>query len=193
MHKYTTDSREEKFIYPSLAAISILVVYLIRNYIPNVPIQYTAVFIIYGANIYLFDRFIWKISLLKKVGIIKTPNLNGEWKGYFQSIHDDFKEKNDAYLSITQRWTKIEITFKSDQSRSMSRSGSMLVKQEDGIQLMYEYANNPDVVSTDTMHYHLGTAHLKLIEDGLKWILDGDYYTGRDRSTFGSLHFEKRQ
>jgi hypothetical protein len=52
--------------------------------------------------------------------------------------------------------------------------------------LVYEYTNDPSAKSVDTMHAHRGLAFLKLSIDGK--ILEGDYYTGRDRGNHGSMY-----
>ena len=61
---------------------------------------------IFGILYSLFDKFIWKWKILHKLGIIKIPNLNGKWKGNFQSSYHDFKENLPVILIIEQSWSK---------------------------------------------------------------------------------------
>ncbi len=53
----------------------------------------------------------------------------------------------------------------------------------------YEYVNEPKPLAPTLMQIHRGFADLTLSLDGR--VLDGDYYTGRGRQTYGSLHLEK--
>ncbi len=58
-----------------------------------------------------------------------------------------------------------------------------------GIVLSYEYRNEPLPRAVETMHAHRGTCSLELSSDGET--LNGDYYSGRDRREFGSIHLAK--
>src|SRR5258706_167212 len=50
--------------------------------------------------------------------------------------------------------------------------------------LIYQYQNQPLVGAANSMHMHFGTAMLRISEGGC---LVGDYYSGRDRRTFGRI------
>ncbi len=56
--------------------------------------------------------------------------------------------------------------------------------------LDYEYVNEPNAHAVEGMHMHRGTARLVLSEDGR--VLEGEYYTGRDRKSHGTLRLEKQ-
>jgi predicted pore-forming effector associated with SMODS systems len=53
----------------------------------------------------------------------------------------------------------------------------------------YQYTNEPVVSARSTMHTHRGTATLVLKNGGL--ILEGEYYSGRDRQNIGTIRLEK--
>jgi SMODS-associating 2TM, beta-strand rich effector domain len=53
----------------------------------------------------------------------------------------------------------------------------------------YEYANEPAADAVGSLHAHRGTARLVLTPNGK--VLEGDYYTGRDRKSHGVLRLEK--
>ena len=82
---------------------------------------------IFGILYSLFDKFIWKWKILHKLGIIKIPNLNGKWKGNFQSSYHDFKENLPVILIIEQSWSKICIKGKFNHSKSSSDTASIKV------------------------------------------------------------------
>lgn len=51
--------------------------------------------------------------------------------------------------------------------------------------LTFEYTNEPKSGAQDTMHPHLGLNRLRLSPDATT--LEGDYFSGRDRQTFGHM------
>jgi hypothetical protein len=57
------------------------------------------------------------------------------------------------------------------------------------IMLSYEYINEPRVSATASMHMHRGTGRFVLSGGGN--VLEGEYYSGRDRQTFGTVRLEK--
>jgi hypothetical protein len=88
-----------------------------------------------------------------------------------------------ASATIRQSWTRMSVTMDFALSRSRSLTGALLAEGEFGTELHYEYANQPKYTATESMHTHKGTCVLLVHDDRL----EGDYYTGRDRMTFGSI------
>lgn len=136
----------------------------------------------------LFDKWIWRIGLLRTLGIIKTPDLNGAWNGFVATSFDDHADQHAANVKILQTWTKISIFLESAQSESHSLTASILTRQPGGTSINYEYKNEPKSSAKNTMHAHRGTAVLKLRNNNE---LEGEYYTGRDRNNFGSIRLKK--
>lgn len=54
--------------------------------------------------------------------------------------------------------------------------------------LHYIYRNAPGSLSSDSMQMHLGTVSLVCFADTR--VLEGNYYTGRGRQTYGTMRFE---
>lgn len=81
MHQYSVDY-DRKIIYFGLAFISIALTTGINKLLQfnNFSIAVTG-FTIFGLVFLLFDNWLWKIPYLHKLGLVKTPNLNGTWKG----------------------------------------------------------------------------------------------------------------
>jgi hypothetical protein len=142
---------------------------------------------LYGLFYLFFNEHLWKISLFKRIGLVKVPNLNGTWKGKVISSFDDHKNKTSATIEIKQKWNQIEIFQDTKTSRSKSVIGSIITYELTGAILSYEYINEPKANAKDSMHVHRGTARLIYIKD--KKQLEGEYYTGRDRQNFGVLKF----
>lgn len=100
---------------------------------------------------------------------------------------DEQRGDHRIEAEAVQDWTHISIKMRGEYSRSESLVGSIFVGND--IVLDYEYWNEPLPNAVETMHAHRGTARLMLSADGRT--LSGDYYSGRDRQNYGSLHLEK--
>lgn len=195
MHPYTTDSNERKSVPLYIAVLSIvaaLILILITEAIPfAIPwwIDGTSVLGFYGLFYTIFNRYLWKSRLLRIIGLVKVPNLNGTWNGDLSSSFDKQATKKNATIRISQTWTGISIHLETDSSKSHSLIAAIMTKSPIGAVLSYEYLNEPLPNAKDTMHCHRGTCRLTIQSD--ENILDGQYYSGRDRQNFGTLRFEQ--
>jgi len=193
MHPYATDSSERKYVPLLIAVISVSLAWLL-NWILNalhltIPwwIDAPSVMGFYGLLYSLFNRCFWRVPILRKVGLVKVPNLTGTWKGYVASSFDEHCTKHDATVTIRQNWSGISITFQTEHSSSHSLTACILSESPIGAVLNYEYLNEPKPDARETMHAHRGTARLTLKGGSL----EGEYYTGRDRQSYGSLSLRR--
>ncbi len=194
MHPYATDSSVRKSVPLYLATLSIGAAYLLHVTLGNVIpwwIDVPSVIGFYGLFYLTFERLLWKMRLLRQLGLIRVPNLNGEWSGYLCSSFDGRDGQHAATLNIRQNWTQLDISMRAEHSRSSSVIATITTSDPVSRTLSYEYINEPRSDAIDTMHSHRGTAMADLSTVNGKWILDGEYYTGRDRLNFGTFHFEK--
>ncbi|MGE7828508.1 hypothetical protein [Paenibacillus sp. NPDC093718] len=193
MHAYSTDSNERVNIPFYLAAASILSAWILPKFLNwiglSVPWWFDAPAVMgfYGIYYKLFDTLFWK--WLAKVGIIQTPNLNGLWKGHFLSSYDGHTTQKVATIEIKQTWTKMCIVFRNGTSRSKSMTSSIITTNAEGIVISYEYQNEPNYDTVSTMQIHRGFTRLTLSTN--KKELDGEYYTGRGRLSYGTMRFTK--
>jgi SMODS-associating 2TM, beta-strand rich effector domain len=136
----------------------------------------------YGALYALFDRYLWRKSFVRKLGLARIPNLTGHWRGYLVSSFDGHAKQHNLMIHIFQSWTQIVVYLTT--TTSMSRSCTAVIQMDDpeGVSLVYQYENQPLANATRTMHMHYGTAMLRITNGDC---LAGDYYAGRDRQTFG--------
>lgn len=93
----------------------------------------------------------------------------------------------DINVTIEQTWTSMIVRVESTGSVSRSVSANLTVGSE--MSLSYEYINEPRVSADATMHTHRGTARF-VVKPG-DAVLEGDYYSGRDRQTFGTARLER--
>jgi hypothetical protein len=144
----------------------------------------------YSAYYELSKHVLWRPPIMQKWGGVKVPVLIGSWKGHVITSFDEAKGKHPVEATIVQNWTEIQISMKSAYSKSHSIVGSILISEDETV-IDYEYKNEPLATAIGTMHAHRGTASLVLSAGG--HTLSGDYYSGRDRQNFGSLHLEKQK
>jgi hypothetical protein len=198
MHPYAInlDERDKIPIYLFLFSIiiTIVVFYLLNRLLTNFPLWVNiffsppTVFGIYESLYNIFDTYAWNRV---PFSIIKTPNLNGKWKGYLKSSNDNFVNKYDCEACIEQTWTNILITFKMPASTSTSLIAGISTLSKTNSSLDYEYLNKPNASSANTLHVHYGFTRLSIVKEKDRWMLNGDYYTGRDRRNFGEIYLEK--
>lgn len=194
MNSYTTNSDEYKKIYLFLAVLSILSAYalgkgLIYFNINLWWLDYPSVAGFYGIYFYLFNYHLWKKSILSKIKLVKTPNLNGQWLGFIESSFDNFTSKKDVRVTIIQTWTKICIKLQSEQSRSKSEVCGIVIEENREATLVYSYISEPISKAPQTMNIHKGTMIFTLNQKQNE--LHGEYYTGRSRSNYGTISLKR--
>lgn len=191
MHNYITKNGDRSRIYFLLALISIALGYCIHEIFTSHNIQLPWWFeipsipAIYGLAFILFDLYIWKIPILRKMGIVYYPDISGTYK---VSIYSSF-DKNNKYIGeilIKQTWTKISICLETEGSRSYSEAGSFFRSRPDELILSYSYINEPKSNATETMNIHRGAAMHFINLENLQ-SHSAEYFTGRGRENFGSM------
>ena len=190
MHGYSTDTDEKRVVTLFLAAMAIALAWVSSNLLAAVHLSMPwwadapSSMFFYGVLYALFDRHLWRHPLVHKLGLVKTPNLTGCWRGYLTSSYDNHAKRHDLSVDIFQSWTQISILFSTVTSVSRSCVAVIQVSDPEGIALIYQYENQPLADATRTMHMHFGTAMLRMLNGNG---LTGDYYAGRDRGTFGRI------
>lgn len=193
MHPYATDSSERKYVPLLIAVVSVFLAWLLNRILNalhvTIPwwIDAPSVMGFYGLLYPLFNRRFWRVPILRKIGLVKVPDLTGTWKGYAASSFDEHSAKHDATITIRQNWSGISIMFETEYSRSHSLTAAILTESPTDTVFSYEYLNEPKPHARGTMHAHRGTTRLTLKGESL----EGEYYTGRDRQNYGSLSLRR--
>lgn len=193
MHPYSTDSRERETVPLYLAAAAIASALLLSvifkevDWAPPAWLDAPSTIAFYGMYYQVFRKWIWRWPILRTIGLIKVPYLAGTWNGHVVTTYDELKGKHEVRVIVKQDWTHFQFSLSSKHSQSKSTIGGILV--QDGIAISYEYLNEPLSNALDTMHTHRGSVRLALSEDGET--LSGDYFTGRDRTNYGSLFLKR--
>ncbi len=190
MHPYATDSDERRIVPFFLAAIGILAALGLNTALTalylTVPwwLDAPAPLAFYGILYLCFNRWLWRAPLLRTLRIVRTPDLARRWKGTVASSFDERASEHPVDAEIFQTWTRILVTLESEYSRSHSTIAGILADAPGGPLLTYEYVNEPKASAAGGLHMHRGVARLRLRKPNL---LDGEYFTGRDRQNHGTL------
>ena len=191
MHAYATDSNERRSV-PLLLAIASVLCALALNRLQIVAqfqlpwwIDAPSVVGFYALFYAIFDNCLWRMPILRKIGIVNLPDLRGKWKGHIASSLDGHASQHGTTVNIRQSWSRASIELWTETSESKSLSATVLTENRNAIEISYEYLNEPKADAAKTMHTHRGTTRLTLSPDRRK--LEGAYYTGRDRQSFGVL------
>ena len=198
-HNYSTDSTERRSIPFFIAAAAIGATFTVFRFldlyhitIPRWATPPIDTMAFYGCFYELFDRWIWKWSILRRCHIIRVPDLSGSWTGRVEPVETNGTSTGlavgaDLKIRITQTWTSISIIADAILSKSHSLSANLITNGE--CTLSYEYLNEPRSTAPSTMHTHRGIARLILSEKA--GILKGEYYSGRDRQNIGTLYLRR--
>lgn len=201
MHTYSTDNKYRVTIPAVIGVISFLVVQyfdqlrtlfpsygLLEGWVPSFGIVMSIPYVV-------FNQWLWRNSLLRTLGIVKVPDLNGTWEGTGTTYRPDTdeEEKFDVEVTIRQRWRTISIELATDDSRSRSLGATILTDEGITPTLTYQYRSEPKPTAPETMHTHRGTTTLDYREENGEIELEGDYYTGRERRTYGHLHLMRSE
>ncbi len=191
MHPYEVEGQRKVVV--ALAAASILMVWLVHvvldviDFNPQWWLSVPSFAGSYSGLYWLFDRYVWKLGLLKKLNLVPLPNLNGKWVGEVKSSYNQGGIAQSVSVVILQRWTKMLVRLESEHSRSLSIAARLRTDDLPNPELSYQYVNEPKSNAPVTMEMHRGTATLELTGSGL----EGDYYTGRGRGEVGTIKLRK--
>jgi hypothetical protein len=195
MHGYSTDSGERRVVPLLLASAAIALAWVSSRILSVthllVPwwLDAPSSLALYGTLYALFDSYLWRNGLVSKLGLVRIPNLAGQWRGYLLSSFDGHQKRYHIVITIFQSWTHIAVFLTTATSMSRSCAAVIQVDDPEGVALIYQYQNQPLADAMKTMHMHFGTAMLRVSNDDC---LVGDYYAGRDRRTFGRIYCRRQ-
>jgi hypothetical protein len=202
VHDYSIDNHPKEKILFALAFIAIVSAPILNSSVQIILISLgtktgwssiTAipVFGLFGFLYWLFNKYFWRISWLRK--FLLVPDLNGK---FVVDGLTTLKNGNAAEYSwcgvvtVTQSWSKILIHMQAKQSSSKSVSASIHLEDSVGYRLLYHYENDPAADQLE-LKKHTGTAELLFDLEGLT--ANGHYYTDQHRNTVGIMELRKSQ
>jgi hypothetical protein len=174
-----------------LSAVSLAVVWafngIVKAFWREVPIwiETPSVVAVLVALYALFDRHLWSWPVFRMFRVVDFPDLRGRWTGRVRST--DSREA-EAVLEIDQTASKVIVSLYTEGSQSVSQIADFKPATNGALQLHYSYRNEPAPHSPGSMQIHVGTGALTYFED--MNVLEGEYYTGRGRQTYGTMRFQ---
>ena len=191
MHSYETEGRGKVVV--AIIGVSVLLVWLLHvgmnalDFEPRWWLSVPSLAGCYSGLHWLFDRYVWRLGLLRTLKLIHQPDLNGKWVGEVKSSYSQDGRAHSVSVVVMQRWSKMVLRFETEHSRSTSTTGRLRTADLPNPELSYQYVNEPMPTAPGTMEMHKGTATLELIGSGL----EGDYYTGRGRGEVGTIKLRR--
>ena len=192
MHPYLGDEQARIRVFLIAAFLSVItarVFYVALGYLPfSIPwwIETPSVLGFFWRYVWLFDNHLWRMRVMRRLGWLYIPNLNGNWLAEIKSSYSGFDRPIQARVLIRQTASRMSVSLESETSLSHSiQAALMRTDRLSRFELVYNYVNSPKPDSVATMSIHQGTTWLRISEDGD--VLDGEYYSGRDRQSFGRI------
>lgn len=197
MHEYIISSHDRKYSYYFIAIISGLfgvgIAFLINAIKTNYGIIVAAPsgLAIFGLIFFLFDHFIWKYPPLYILGLVKIPNLNGDWVATISP--SEAGNKISAKVKIHQTYSKIGIHLETDQSNSLSKMATIEMAHPTMFTLRYEYSAEFQRDEQSTILRHYGVTSIRLKSDDHHFLNEhlANYYTEQGRDSHGEIVFKK--
>lgn len=146
---------------------------------------------------FVFVKWLWRRSLFKR-WLVQVPDLQGTWKGEFQSTWESPETKQrppstKMLLVIRQTFSTISCTVFTKESVSYSRAAQIAKDEEsDAISLSFNYTNRSKATIRDRSAIHDGAAHLRVVTNPTR-MLEGEYWTSRCTTGDMKLHFASRE
>lgn len=198
MHTYASDSNDRIVVPGALALMAVAVAYVINLIVGyfklGLPwfIDAPTVMGAYGGLHWLYNSRLWR-ARTRNGNLSPIPDLNGHWEGRLISSFETEPGKHVekvCRLSIHQTWSSIMVLLNTDTSRSWSTMAAVYSRESPHFGLKYDYTNKPtSVLADDKMEEHCGTAQLLYSRESDT--LNGDYYNGRGRQTYGRFEFRR--
>jgi len=116
-HPYATDSNERKNVLFILAILSVIICYGIYYILEHKTIEVSywisipSVFGVFGFLYLIFNEWLWRISFMHKIKLVRVPVISGEWTGTLKSSYDNFQANKNIRIIVYQTWTEILIVL----------------------------------------------------------------------------------
>jgi len=195
MHGYHVPTEIRLRCYSILAILSIVSALLVHEIISRkniiVPwwIDAPSVMGFLGLFSGIYDQWWWKKWPFGRYEFLMIPNISGHWQLSQKTSHQGFGSSITANCLVRQTSSNISISIEYPESHSNSRSAAFLRREQlSSYELEYRYISYPKPSAPPKMEMHQGVAWLKISDDCTQ--MEGEYFTGRGRQNYGSLHFD---
>ena len=146
---------------------------------------------VFGGLYWILNKWAWRWPGIGMA--LKVPDISGTWDCVGKTLDQDGTTKHNwqAEITIVQSWDKLRIRLATTTSGASSISAALAHDSIDGFVLLYHYSNDPKANgSAIGLAAHTGCSVMTISKD-LK-SAHGEYFNGRDRMTFGTMDWTKR-
>jgi len=121
----------------------------------------------------LFNKYLWRIPLIKKLLSIEVPYVGGIWIGELVSSYDSFATSQPVELEFFQTFTDIRECYNSTHAVEESIAAEILPEREGNARIVFVYKTT---ATADRKGYtsHEGAAILHVQDDGK--LITGEYF-----------------
>jgi len=133
----------------------------------------------FGVLVWIFDRFAWRWSWINAA--IGIPVLDGYWEGELirNLVGGAAPEKRIVKMTVTQRWTTMNIVFSGQSSTSTAGVIAIYVSDPKNISMRWMYDAKDNSADPAKNRYVEGTTQLTLSEvNGVRRLV-GTYYSAK--------------
>lgn len=144
---------------------------------------------VFGLLYWVLNKWAWKWPGLCLA--LKVPDISGTWDCIGRTLEADgsIKYEWQATVTIVQSWDKLRIRLTTQQSGSSSIFAAIANDSVDGIVLLYHYRNDPKTGAAGLVS-HTGCSVMTITPE--LNAATGDYFNGRGRMTFGTMHWTRK-
>lgn len=194
---FSSDCNEYTNLPPAFALLSIILAYLLSTLLKSLSFDYwfidvPSVWGFYWIIKKVYSKWLWKVQILSgKIKFSKIPNLNGDWRGVLNSHNSGNQMQIEFKAKVFQDWDKLSIILETSFSKSESSYCHMSFVSPEGAYLTYLYVNKPKIGAPADFQIHNGLCELLISKNEKS--MEGEYFTGRGRSTIGNIEFYKKE
>lgn len=189
MSTYSIDDDKRIKSVGLLIAFSVIIYYCIDYYFisPNKPegTLFDIIFFLLPTSSLLIA---WCLTFVFTPAILffcKIENSSGEYEGFLETSWKGTEEKIPITMTIKQTLFQMEITLKTNTSRSINNTAHVGSGEE--CEIIYTYINDGSLKNPD-IKIHRGTSIMTVFNGKI----EGRYYNDpRDRETYGSYELMK--
>ncbi len=197
MHPYARNCPHQIKLVAVIAIASVSITALMGSAVSwyqsslGISIGSASTLAVFGGLWWLFDTKLWRWKWARQ--FLLVPDLNGTWQCAGKTIIKAGEAKNldwEATIQVVQSWSRLIVVLKTSQSQSISIAASLIKIPGMGYRLIYHYDNTPKAEEAELAR-HSGLTDLVFDED--VETAEGQYFTDRDRLTFGSMKLTRKK
>ena len=135
----------------------------------------------------IFNKYIWKLSFVRKIFSINLPYIEGRWEGTLLSTYTQHKKRHKIVIEFNQTLTRTSVWYYDENAITHSIVADTVLDEDGGpAKVLCIYDNNP-IINRDTgLRRHIGVMELFVLADENK--IRGTYFNNPvQKNTYGEI------